>query len=69
MALAAAIRAGAGALVLRITPTRTFSAVRVWLRASDRISVMVLDLLVVGIGDYTLLKAPLSSFYGNRVAH
>jgi hypothetical protein len=42
MALAAAMRAGGGALVFRITPTRTFSAVFVWLRAIERISVMVL---------------------------
>jgi hypothetical protein len=33
------MRAGAAALVLRITPTSTLSAVRVWLRASERISV------------------------------
>jgi hypothetical protein len=39
MALAAAIRAGGVALVLRITATSTLSAVRVWLRASERISV------------------------------
>src|SRR5438477_9317567 len=45
MALAAAIRAGGGALVLRMTPTRTFSAVLVWLRAIDRISVMLLGIV------------------------
>jgi hypothetical protein len=37
--LAAAIRAGGVALVLRITATSTLSAVLVWLRASERISV------------------------------
>jgi len=47
MALAAAIRAGGGALVLRITPTRTFSAVLVWLRAIERISVMVLAIVAI----------------------
>jgi hypothetical protein len=41
-ALAAATRAGGVALVLRITATSTFSAVRVWLRARERISVMAL---------------------------
>ena len=47
MALAAAIRAGGGALVFRITPTRTFSAVLVWLRAIERISVMVLAIVAI----------------------
>src|SRR5215210_2038698 len=42
IALAAAMRAGGGALVFLITPTRTFSAVLVWLRAIERISVIVL---------------------------
>jgi hypothetical protein len=46
MALAAAIRAGGVALVLRMTATRTLSAVLVWLRASERISVT--DLGIVG---------------------
>jgi hypothetical protein len=40
MALAAATRAGAVALVLRMTATSTLSALLVWLRASERISVM-----------------------------
>jgi hypothetical protein len=39
MALAAETFAAAVASLLRITPTRTLSAVRVWLRASERISV------------------------------
>src|SRR5512141_839896 len=46
MALAAAIRAGGVALVLRITATSTLSAVFVWLRASERISVT--DLTIAG---------------------
>ena len=44
MALAADTRAAAVASLLRITPTRTFSAVLVWLRASERISVSVLGI-------------------------
>ena len=64
IALAAAIRAGAGALVLRMTPTSTLSAVRVWLLASDRISVMVLV-----ISECTFLKdAFLSVIHRNRLA-
>src|ERR1700722_18134721 len=43
-AFAAATRAGGVALVLRITATSTFSAVRVWLRASERISVTALGM-------------------------
>jgi hypothetical protein len=43
-ALAAAIRAGGVALVFRITATSTLSAVSVWLRASERISVSVLGI-------------------------
>jgi hypothetical protein len=39
MALAAAMRAAGVASVLRMTPTRTLSAVLVWLRANERISV------------------------------
>ena len=46
MALAAAIRAGGVALVLRMTATSTLSAVLVWLRASERISVS--DLGIAG---------------------
>jgi hypothetical protein len=46
MALAAAIRAGGVALVFRITATSTLSAVLVWLRASERISVT--DLAIAG---------------------
>src|SRR3974390_2008024 len=46
MALAAAIRAGGVAFVLRITATSTLSAVLVWLRASERISVT--DLAIAG---------------------
>src|ERR1700722_3224738 len=42
IALAAETRAAAVASLLRITPTRTLSAVLVWLRASERISVSVL---------------------------
>src|SRR5665647_727728 len=45
MALAAAIRAGGVALVLRITATSTFSAVLVWLRAIERISVTDLGIV------------------------
>jgi hypothetical protein len=41
-----AILAGGVASVLRITPTRTFSAVLVWLRASDLISVTALGISV-----------------------
>jgi len=63
MALAAAIRAGAGALVLRITPTSTFSAVRVWLLARERISVMDLDILVSALSQ----RAPRFSEIGWRV--
>jgi hypothetical protein len=56
--------AGAGALVLRMTPTSTLSAVRVWLLASDRISVMVLV-----ISECTFLKdAFLSVIHRNRLA-
>src|SRR5579863_4026080 len=44
IAFAAATRAGGVALVLRMTPTSTFSAVRVWLRASERISVTALGI-------------------------
>jgi hypothetical protein len=44
MALAADIRAVAVASLLRMTPTRTLSAVLVWLRASERISVRVLGI-------------------------
>src|SRR5580693_445167 len=44
MALAAAIRVASGESALRITPTRTLSAVRVWLRARERISVRVLGI-------------------------
>jgi hypothetical protein len=47
-ALAAAIRAGGGALVFRMTPTSTFSAVLVWLRASERISLSVLAIVTRG---------------------
>jgi hypothetical protein len=50
MALAAAMRAGAAALVLRMTPTSTLSAVLVWLRASERISVMVFGICHVMTG-------------------
>jgi hypothetical protein len=39
MALAAETRAVAVASLLRMTPTRTLSAVLVWLRANERISV------------------------------
>jgi hypothetical protein len=42
MALAAETLAVAVASLLRMTPTRTFSAVLEWLLASERISVMVL---------------------------
>lgn len=56
MALAAAIRAGAAALVLRMTPTSTLSAVRVWLRASERISVMDLGICHVRIGHKTFAR-------------
>ena len=61
MALAAAIRAGAAALVLRITPTSTLSAVRVWLRASERISVM-------DLGIEALIPRAVRLRHGNRVA-
>ena len=53
MELAAAMRAGAAALVLRMTPTSTLSAVRVWLRAGERISVTdlgILNLCLINIG-------------------
>jgi hypothetical protein len=49
-------------LVLRITPTSTFSAVRVWLLARERISVMDLDILIFR----TFEKSPASD--ENRVA-
>src|SRR3954468_21169911 len=42
MALAADTRAAAVASFARMTPTSTLSAVRVWLRASERISVTAL---------------------------
>ena len=42
MAVAAVTRAAAVASFDRITPTRTLSAVLVWLRASERISVIAL---------------------------
>ena len=44
MAFAADTFAVAVASFDRMTPTRTLSAVRVWLRASDRISVMLLTI-------------------------
>src|ERR1700682_320159 len=44
MALAADTRAAAVASFDRMMPTRTLSAVLVWLRASERISMIVLDL-------------------------
>src|SRR5579872_1895190 len=44
MAFAAATRAGGVAFGLRMTATSTFSAVRVWLRASERISVTALGI-------------------------
>jgi hypothetical protein len=44
MAFAADTFAAAVASFDRMTPTRTLSAVRVWLRASDRISVMLLTI-------------------------
>src|SRR5450756_1588037 len=51
MALAAAMRAGGVALVLRMTATRTLRAVFVWLRASERISVTDLGIAgSVGLG-------------------
>src|SRR5579871_1935199 len=45
IAFAAATRAGGVALLLRMIPTRTFSAVRVCERASERISVTALGIL------------------------
>ena len=48
IALAAAIRAGGVALVLRMTPTSTFSAVVVWLRAIEGISKSVLAIVTRG---------------------
>src|SRR5260370_39014343 len=53
MALAADPRAVAVASLLRMTPTRTLSAVLVWLRASERISVRVL-----GIWNLRFLSQP-----------
>jgi hypothetical protein len=44
MALAAATLAAGVASFERITPTSTLSAVRVWLRASERISVTALGI-------------------------
>ena len=35
-----------GALVLRMTPTSTFTAVLVWLRAMERISMSVLGIVI-----------------------
>ena len=65
MALAAAMRAGAGALVLRMTPTSTLSAVRVWLRASDRISVTVLGICHVMAG-HSIFATP-NAFARRRI--
>ena len=47
MAFAADTLAVAVASFDRMTPTRTLSAVRVWLRASDRISMRVLDIFQI----------------------
>jgi hypothetical protein len=50
MALAADTRAGAVASFERMMPTRTLSAVRVWLRASERISMRDFGIQVISAG-------------------
>jgi hypothetical protein len=64
---------GPGALVLRMTRTRTLSAVLVWLRASERISVSDLGMGSLGFLQSAVLSstrdARPSPLAGNRVAH
>jgi hypothetical protein len=68
MALAADTRAAAVASFDRMMPTRTLSAVLVWLRASERISMIVLDLDICNLR-LALLRPDIFARRGIDVIH